>query len=284
MFWLPFLGAVSQFENYYESFKIAEVTSAYRYMLSWLPISKLIRDVISVPLLLFVVAGICILVLRRVFKESERSAEWMALCISCIVPFFGAALAYKTHGVMWPRYVLYPLIGFCALAAVGIGELVRGVKGLYIALFLIMAIASAQAVSTIRDNILRAKREVQPLPQIAPDETVVITDWGKFLAMSEVDSPSPPLAYVYDRKQEIKYFHSEFAGRVTLNAARISALPVYDSDSFFKDHTTFTVAAWRDYDSWWFHSWSDKNLKIDSVKKDGWWTVYHVSVLPFARN
>jgi hypothetical protein len=285
VFWLPFLKAASQYaENYYSSFKMSDLASAYRYLLSWLPISKLIRDFISVPFLLFVVAGICILVRRRAFEESERSAEWMALCISCIVPFFGVALAYESHGMMWPRYVLYPLIGFCALAAVGIGALVRGVKGLYIALILILAVASAQEVSTIRDNIAAAKREVQPLPPISPDETVVISDAFKFMGMeSEDEHPSPRLAYVYDRKQEMKYFHSESTTREILNAAQIVALPVYDADNFLKNHSTFVVAAWRDYDSWWFHSWSDKNLKIDSVKKEGWWTVYHVSVLPPAQ-
>ena len=51
--------------------------------------------------------------------------------------------------------------------------------------------------------------------------------------------------------------------------AQIVALPVYDADSFLKSHSTFAVAAWRDYDSWWFHSWSDKKLKIDGVEKVG---------------
>jgi len=36
--------------------------------------------------------------------------------------------------------------------------------------------------------------------------------------------------------------------------------------------------------SWWFHSWSDKNLKIDNVEKEGPWTIYRVSVLPPAQN
>ena len=130
VFWLPFLKAASQYaENYYSGFKMANLVDVYRYLLSWLPISKLIRDSISVPFLLFVFAGIFVLVRRGALRESERSAEWMALCISCIVPFFGVALAYESHGMMWPRYVLYPLIGFCALAAVWIGALVRADEG-----------------------------------------------------------------------------------------------------------------------------------------------------------
>ena len=187
--------------------------------------------------------------------------------------------------MMWPRYVLYPLIGFCALAAVGIGALVRGMKGLYVALILILAVASAQEVSAIRENRIGARREAQPLPPISPDETVAISDAFKFMGMeSEDEHPSPRLAYVYDRKQEMKYFHSESTTREILNAAQIVALPVYDADSFLKSHPTFAVAAWRDYDSWWFHSWSDKHLKIDSVEKEGPWTIYRVSVLPPAQN
>ena len=101
---------------------------------------------------------------------------------------------------------------------------------------------------------------------------------------SEANHSSPRLAFVYDRNQELRYFHTEYTTRLILNAARIGPLPVYDSDSFLKSHSTFTVAAWRDYDSWWFHSWSDKNLKIDSVEKEGWWTIYHVSNLASVRN
>jgi hypothetical protein len=284
--WLPFLKAASQYAvNYYSNFQMSDLASAYRYLLSWLPVTKFIRDVISVPFLLFVFAGILILIRRGVFRKSERSAEWLALCISCIVPFFGAALAYKQHTILWPRYVLYPLTGFCALAAVGIGALVRRTSGLYAALIVILTVACAQEVSAVRENRIGAAREVQPLPPIPPDETVVISDAFKLMGMeSEDEHPSPLLAYVYDRKQEMKYFHSESTTREILNAAQIVALPVYDADSFLKNHSTFVVAAWRDYDSWWFHSWSDKNLKIDSVEKEGPWTIYHVSVLPPRQN
>jgi hypothetical protein len=284
--WLPFLKAASQYaENYYSSFKMSDLASAYRYLLSWLPISKFIRDVISVPFLLFVFAGILILIRRDVFRKSERSAEWTALCISCIVPFFGAALAYKQHTILWPRYVLYPLTGFCALAAVGIGALVRRTSGLYAALMVILTVACAQEVSAIRENRIGAARELQPLPPISPDETVAISDAFKLMGMeSEDEHPSPRLAYVYDRNQEMKYLHSESTTREILNAAKIVPLPVYNADSFLKNHSTFVVAAWRDYDCWWFHSWKDKNLKIDSVEKHGWWTIYHVSVLPAAQN
>jgi hypothetical protein len=89
---------------------------------------------------------------------------------------------------------------------------------------------------------------------------------------------------VYDRNQEMKYFHSDSTTREILNAAKIVTLPVYDADSFLKNHSTFVVAGWRDYDSWWYHSWKDKNLKIDSVEKDGPWTIYQVSVLPSPPN
>lgn len=284
--WLPFLKAASQYAaNYYSGFTMADLASAYRYVLSWLPISKSVRDLISVPFLLFVFAGIFILIRRGAFRKSERSAEWIALCISCAVPFFGAALAYKQHTILWPRYVLYPLTGFCALAAVGIGALVRRTTGLYAALIVILAVACAQEVSAIRENRIGAAREVQPLPPISPDETVVISDAFKLMGMESTDEhPSPQLAYVYDRDQEMKYFHSDSTTREILNAAKIVTLPVYDADSFLKSHSTFVVAGWRDYDSWWYHSWKDKNLKIDSVEKDGPWTIYHVSVLPPAQN
>ena len=285
MLWLPFLKAASRYsEHYYASFKMSDLVSAYRYLLSWLPISKLISHSISVPLLLFALAGLFILIRRGVFRDSERTAEWAALCISCIVPFFGAALAYKSHTILWPRYVLYAVTGFCALAAVGIGALVRETRALYAALIVILALACAQEVSAIRENRIGATREVQPLPPISPDQTVVISDAIKLMGMeSEDENPSPRLAYVYDREEEMKYFHSESTTREILNAAQIVALPVYDSDSFLKSHSTFVVAAWRDYDSWWFHSWSDKKLKIDSVEKEGPWTIYHVSVLPSAQ-
>jgi uncharacterized membrane protein len=286
VFWLPFLKAASQYsENYYSSFKMSNLTNAYRYLLSWLPISKLIRNFISVPFLLFVFAGIFLLIRRGVLRESERSAEWMALGISCLIPFFGVALAYGSHGTLEPRYVLYALTGFCALAALGIGTLVQRTRGLYAALIVILAVGCAQEIFAIRENRIGARREAQPLPPISPDETVVISDAFKFMGMeSEDEHPSPRLAYVYDRKQEMKYFHSDSSTREILNAAQIIALPVYDADSFLKNHSTFTLAAWRDYDSWWFHSRRDKNLKIDSVEKEGPWTIYHVSLLPPAQN
>jgi hypothetical protein len=280
--WLTFLKAASLYgKNYRDSFHLYHLTNAYRFMLLWLPNSKYIGAFISALFGLFVLAGIFLLVRRGVFRESERSAEWMALCISCLIPFFGAALAYKSHGTLEPRYVLYAVTGFCALAAVGIGALVQRTMGLYVALILILAVACAQEVSVVQENRVATRREEQPLPQTSPDQTVVMADYGKFLGVeSETERSSPRLAYVYDRKQETKYFHTDYTTRTILNAAAIAALPVYDADSFLKSHSAFAVAGWRDYDSWWFHSWSDKNLRIDSVEKEGSWTIYHVSVLP----
>jgi 4-amino-4-deoxy-L-arabinose transferase-like glycosyltransferase len=284
--WLPFLEAASLYgKNYHSSFHLYQLTNAYKFMLLWLPNLKYASDVISALFVLFVCAGIFLLVRGGVFREAERSAEWLALCISCMIPFFGVALALKSHGTLEPRYVLYGVIGFCALAAVGIGALVQQRKTLYVALVLVLAVACAQELSVVRENRMATMREEQPLPTTPPDQTVVMADYGKFLGMkSEDDRPLPRLACVYDRKQEAKYFHTDYSTRALLNAAAIAPLPVYDADSFLKSHSAFVVAGWRDYESWWFHSWRDKNLKVESVEKEGPWTMYHVSVLPPAQN
>ena len=284
--WLPFLKAASLFgKNFYSRFHLYQLTNAYKFVLLLLPNSNYVGDFLSALFVLFVFAGILLLVRRGVFRESEPSAEWMALCISCVIPFFGVALAYKSHATLEPRYVLYAVTGFCALAAVGIAALVQQTKGLYVALILILVVACAQEVSVVHENRVATSREERPLPPTSPEQPVVMADYGKFLAMeSEDDRPTPRLAYVYDRKQEAKYFHTDYTTRAILNSAAIAPLPVYDADSFLKSHSAFVVAGWRDYESWWFHSWSDKNLKVDSIEKEGPWTIYHVSVLPPAQN
>ena len=116
--------------------------------------------------------------------------------------------------------MLYAVTGFSALAAVGIGALVQRTKGLYVALILILAVACAQEISVVQENRQATRREEQPLPSTSPGQTVVIADYGKFIGIeSEDDHPSPRLAYVDDRKQEIKYFHTEYSTRAILNAS-----------------------------------------------------------------
>jgi len=284
--WLPFLKAASVYgKNYRDGFHLYQLKNAYTFMLLWLPDFKYLGYLVSALFVLFVLAGILLLARHGVFRETERSAEWMALCTSCILPFFGAALAYKSHVTLEPRYVLYVITAFCALAALGIGALVQQPKGLYIAFIVILGVACAEEISVVQENRVGTRREDQPLPPTSPDQTIVMADYGKFLGMeSENDRPSPRLAYVYDLKQEERYFRTDYTTRTIMNAAKIAALPVYDADSFLKSHSSFAIAGWRDYDSWWFHSWKDKNLKIDSVEKEGYWTIYHVSLLPAAQN
>jgi hypothetical protein len=284
LLWLPFLKAGSQYGTDHP-IHLYQLKIAYKFMLLLLPTFNYVGDFVSALFVLFVFAGIALLVRSGVFRESEGYAEWVALTSSCLIPLFGAALAYMTHGPLEARYVLYAVTGFCALAAVGIGALVQRTTGLYLALIFILAVACAQEVSVVQENRTATRREDQPLPPTSPDQIVVIADYGKFLGMeSEDDRPSARLAYVYDRNQEIKYFHTGFTSHAIVNAAVIASLPVYDADSFLASHSAFLVAGWRGYESWWFHSWGDKNLKVDGVEKDGPWTIYHVSVLHAAHN
>jgi hypothetical protein len=284
--WLPFLRAASLYgKNYYDRFHLYQLTNAYKFMLVWVPHYKYVSEFISALCLLFVFGGMFSLLRRDVFRDSEQSAEWTALCTSCIIPFFGAALAYISHATLEPRYVFYAITGLCALAALGISVIVQRPKGTYLTLLLILAVAWVQEISVVQENRLAARREQQPLPATSPDQIVVMADYGKFMGMeSESDRPSPGLVYVYDLKEEIKYFHTDYTTHTILNASAIAPLPIYDADSFLKSHSTFVVAGWRDYESWWFHSWSDKNLKIERVEKEGPWTIFHVSALSPAQH
>ena len=286
LLWLPFLkGAALYSKNYGRGFELEQLVAAYRLMLSILPLSLLIRNLVSGTFLIFVAAGLILLMRRGVFTpevqggEVDRSAEWIAVCAACVVPFLGAGLALKAHGTLEPRYVLYAISGFCALAGVAIGALVASRAALALALGVICAVACLQETAAVKNNRHLSDIEWQPLPPIPASESIVIADFGKFLLMEAQPNVSPKVVYLYDGKEEVKRFNSDYMTHTAVNAAEIGNLPIYSANMFIKDHPDFVVASWRGFDNWWVDAWPDEGLHVSKTQKAGDWTVYSVSAV-----